>query len=191
MPKEYEPRTFSRAEFPTVFHYREHIKSLTYNPHEMCMDFCREKLEHFEQETPRIHTVEVYREFCLWSQLQEKVNQIPSRQTLSRFVNGMFGKPFTSYYPLTYYKDLAVNEPLSQGLVKLYELKEPSSPLPGAPLEPKPCPKCGTLFDYMNGESLPCLVCNLADTKEEWKQYHYLRTKQSRIEKRNRQVESD
>lgn len=191
MPKEYEPRTFSRAEFPTVFHYREYIKSLTYNPHEMCMDFCYGKLEYSAKETPRIHTVEVYREFRLWSQLQEKVNRIPSRQTVTRFVNGMFGKPFTSYYPLAYYKDLVVNEPLSQGLIKLYELDVLISPLPDYPLEPEKCPKCGTLFDYKHGEALPCIVCTINDSKEEWKKYHYLRTKQARIEKRNRQAESD
>lgn len=178
MPKEYEPSTFSRSQFPTVYHYRAYIKSLNADPKEVADTFCLTKLDqNFEEKQPRIHLIEIDREFYLWGfrefdNLQYKI----SNELFHRFTAGNFGRSKQSAYALNYYEDLIVREPLSQSLIKLYSLPNGNSPC---------CPKCQTPLDIDHlGEQMECLVCLISEKKARYYDYHRMKNREAR----NRQI---
>lgn len=162
MPREYEPKLFNRAEFPTYQHYLEHIRSLNADPAEVCMSFCREHLDQVSKgKYIRVHNVEVYREFNLWILDYPKANYAPTVQYLSRFVRGMYGKSIQGWYSASYYPQLLVPEPLSQSLMKSYGLPFTSIEL---------CLKCETPLDLKpSGEPYECLVCYIEDRKNRYR----------------------
>ncbi len=162
MPREYEPSLFSRAEFPTYQHYLEWRRSLFANPKEVCMEFCRQHLDSTEESKYiRVHNVEVYREFNLWTVDYPGLVHVPKVNTLSTFVRGMYGKSIQGWYSASYYPQLLVPEPLSQSLMKSYGLPFTSIEL---------CPKCETPLDLKpSGESYECLVCYIEDRKNRYR----------------------
>ncbi len=188
MPREYEPKLFNRSEFPTYQHYLDHIKSLSVDEATVCDDFVTNRLEPIrEGETaPRIHVIELYREFLVWSQDYPKLNHVISKQKLCRFLSGWYGRAKQNYYSLTYYETLLVPEPISQSLIKTYGFDKSiqymaNVPVPGnPPLPPAVCDTCGTTLDYRFSEPMECLVCKIEETKKDWRKYHYEQKKRFR-----------
>ena len=177
MPKYYEPLTFDRSIYPTYQHYIAYIRSLTVDPYELIDDFLELHVEIIEGEAvPRVHGIELYREFTLFGIKEPKLFGDISKAQFFRHVKYFTGGVRQTYYILGYFPNLKVFRPVSGSLIKLYDLDIPN--------DRELCATCGSSLDTNRyGGIMECLVCKINRDKKIWSQYHAEKKKVNRLKK--------
>jgi len=169
MPKEYEPLTFDRSKYSTYAHYIAYIRSLTANPYEVIDKFWFDCIEMKEEETPRVHAIELYREFVLFGHTEEKLLGDISKVQFFGHIRYYSGGAKQTYYSLGYFPNLLVPKPVSQSLIKLYR----GDKVYAWKGKEDYCTTCMTPLDHdKSGMAMECLVCKINRDKKIWSKYH-------------------